>query len=541
MAVFSDSFTRTNENPIQSPWVSDGTSGNMQLYSNYICGAGATGCGAIYNSNCVSGKQYSQGKITNIYPGLIVRCDMSNKDNYYFLELFSATQLGFYKMVEGSSSQIGSYLTITSWTNGATLKLTADGTTFSVYINNVYQGQWTDATFGETNLGVGVIDFGSGTSKYIDDWEGGDLGTIVPMAIYTVCNKINPLIGSDPYLNASIFRRFPSQELENYEFEIDDQAESIFWVEDRSGLNTDLILDDFFEYSGIPDPLIVYPVFSYSVCKKVDPTIPVVDLVITPAARNAVCSKVNPVIRLYITPTARNAVGSRSNPSILVTPPLTVAPAARNAIGVSVNPSLLIPVMVIPVAVYAVAGKVNPAIRLYITPAAANTVPKTNNPDFTIPTVCVSAVAKVIDPYGLVTPPVVVSFEMWAHSVTTVENPFVLTDPLFLTPVARNAVCTVVNPSIPSLTLYILPDAAWAIAISLGADIGVTALQVIELVSYISTQLQLQSIIKTELGLDSEISTLLELRSVIPERITITPPAISSMFDTAVFDEGTFE
>lgn len=510
---------------------------------------------------------FTQGRLgfwlyyhTAVSGQLILNCDYGDADNMFIRFSGTGGVLQYYFISGGTEISITSNGNVPAdtWT-WIEIKWDTTLNQYQMWFNTTSQGTSTIdvAAMGTPPV---LLEFGYGNSDaagefYFDHILVTDdsaytlyqaLGNIEPEAARAVCNKINPLIGPDPYLLASIFRQFPSQELEDYEFEDDQQRDPLYWVEDQRGLATDDIIEDFFEYSGIPEPLVILPAAINAVCTKVDPTIPAVTLYITPAARSVIGSRNNPVIRLYITPVAINAIGSRDNPSILVTPPLAITPTAINAISASVNPTVLIPVMVIPVAVYVMAGKINPVIQLYVTPDAIYTVTRIFDPNVPLNTIAGYSLTGGIDPYILVTPPVVISFEMWRDAITIAIDPYVLINPLLPEVIPAYTVGHVVNPYVYVLggTEYVLPDAASVIVISVDPEIVSSLMQILELVSRISTMLELASIIKTELNLDSNISTLLELESVIPERMLggETPPTIEQHgFDIDKFDEDKFE
>ena len=315
-------------------------------------------------------------------------------------------------------------------------------------------------------------------------------------------------------------RRFPDQEFEDSEFDWEYQ-ESPFWVEDQPGIAADDIILEFFNY--------------------------IATLYITPAAINAICTKVDPtipVIPLAITPAAIGAVGSRNNPSILVTPALIITPAALNAVSASINPSVIIPLLVSPAAINAVAGKLDPSIP--ILPDAIYAVANKFDPNVPINTIAATATAGRGNPSVTVTPPLIISFEMWAHSVTMVEGPFVFTNPEFITPQPISVITGKINPVVYILggPEFVLPDPIYVIVGSIDPKVIRPFLEILELRSNIQTELEFMSMVKTELELDSLISTELELKSKMPYRQEETeeePPIYpdgAMILDEGKLDEG---
>lgn len=169
----TDSFTGTDFTfPPNANWsVLDG---NFQILSNQADGTAATGNAVYWNADAFDNDQYSQCKPSNVSAvnggGPAVR--MAATRGYLALAE-SATQIVLYRWDADESytalQTIGS-LSLTLGTD--VVKLTAQGTTLRVWVNDVQVGtDTTDANYGSGSAGI----FSYDTNAKIDDWEGGNM------------------------------------------------------------------------------------------------------------------------------------------------------------------------------------------------------------------------------------------------------------------------------------------------------------------------------------------------------------------------------
>jgi len=166
----SDNFNRADETPLASPWGSCQSS----TYGELLSGNAAKGglaynrAGSYYNSTFTDA-QYAQCEQTEFGAiGPAVRV-MTTQRSGYFFAIVSSTIARMYKIHDGTVSQLGADYTGT-YTVGATIKLTADGSTLTPYVNDTALGTRTDTTF--TSGKVGIMS-ASSTNK-VDNWYGGD-------------------------------------------------------------------------------------------------------------------------------------------------------------------------------------------------------------------------------------------------------------------------------------------------------------------------------------------------------------------------------
>ena len=134
-----------------------------------------------WNANSFNADHYCQFVIQGANQSTNTRVDLADTDNFYSAFNADLTQTEFYKIVNGTYTQIGSPQNL-SFDNGGTLRLESEGNNHTVY--NVGSGNytWADSTHPDhQGIGIGMYD-NNYTTEYLDDFEGGDLGA----AAYTL-------------------------------------------------------------------------------------------------------------------------------------------------------------------------------------------------------------------------------------------------------------------------------------------------------------------------------------------------------------------
>lgn len=172
----SDNFNRANANPLDGNWT-NGTSSGMAIVSNAAAGGTASSNRAFWNGDLFANDHYSQCISPTISDGgPAVRCSTGN--NYYGLYI-QGSQLKIEKFVSGSATLLGSAYSYTP-TTSEVFKLTAVGTTISVYANDVFLFSRTDSALASGAAGMHTY----GTTTRLDNWEGGDVaggGSVIPI------------------------------------------------------------------------------------------------------------------------------------------------------------------------------------------------------------------------------------------------------------------------------------------------------------------------------------------------------------------------
>lgn len=138
------------------------------------------------NTETFNNDQYAFMTVTlltgSLFIGVAVRC--SNTLATYYGYYWDANDRYFFKMVNGTFTDLVTPQTGVSNTTGNVLRIEADGTTITAFVNGVQDGSFS-TTDGSIASGWGGLcgwgqAFASDTSG--DTWEAGDLGVVVQYA-----------------------------------------------------------------------------------------------------------------------------------------------------------------------------------------------------------------------------------------------------------------------------------------------------------------------------------------------------------------------
>jgi len=168
----TDDFNRSNADPIGGNWTTPSGASTFRIVSNsfHTTSSGSDPWIAYWNADTFDADQYSQfGVLPAIDKGgPAVRIGTSTLNGYmYTLRQTNLTRL--YKRISGSYTQIAAYTDTATTTS--VFKISAVGSTLTVYIGGSQVGQETD-----TALEDGVVGAMSSTSAANwDNWEGGNV------------------------------------------------------------------------------------------------------------------------------------------------------------------------------------------------------------------------------------------------------------------------------------------------------------------------------------------------------------------------------
>ena len=190
----SDDFNRAN-GALGSNWtaLSDGA---MTISSQVVAGgnsgvSGDTRTAETYTSNQYSQVQVSATQLTGgQWVGPAVRSQNSGQNMYLGIYFWNSgsPQLRLYKRASGGFTQLGSSFPTSGLATGATLRLTATGTTISFLLNGTPVITVTDTSL--TGGAPGIVAFGTGKA---DNWAGGNMAG---GASFTVGGTVSGLSGT---------------------------------------------------------------------------------------------------------------------------------------------------------------------------------------------------------------------------------------------------------------------------------------------------------------------------------------------------------
>jgi hypothetical protein len=175
----TDNFTNSNGTALTShsaSWTAN--TGAFDIQSNTCQTNTPTSEGmAHWNADAFSDNQYAKGTIADVssfrYIGPGVRIHASAHTGYeYASDSGDASYFG--KFIAGSYTQFASSGVFST---SEVIKITAEGTTITAYIDDAQQHQQTDSAISSGS--AGISGYGDGQTR-IDDWEGGDLGGAPP-------------------------------------------------------------------------------------------------------------------------------------------------------------------------------------------------------------------------------------------------------------------------------------------------------------------------------------------------------------------------
>jgi len=194
MTTASDSFTRANETPVASPWVTVTPLGGMNLTSNALVGVASNSRASLYSGTWGNDQRVDAvvGALStsNNYPEVWVRG--STGGNGYKVYTDGSTGGTAIARMDAGAETIIQAVSV-GFVNGDTLGIGIVGTTITLYKNGVAQTPTaTDATYASGLPGAGA--YGVGT---IDDWtatDGGGGAPAVPDNLVTM-QPLRPAVG----------------------------------------------------------------------------------------------------------------------------------------------------------------------------------------------------------------------------------------------------------------------------------------------------------------------------------------------------------
>jgi Putative esterase len=190
----TDDFNRAN-GALGSSWtaMSDGA---MTISSQVVAGGNSGQSGDTRTAEAYTSNQYSQVQVTSTqltggqWIGPAVRSQNSGQNLYLGIYFWNSgsPQLRLYKRTSGGFTQLGASFATSALATGATLKLTATGTTISFLLNGTPVITVTDTSL--TGGAPGIVAFGTAKA---DNWAGGN---IAGGASFTVGGTLSGLSGT---------------------------------------------------------------------------------------------------------------------------------------------------------------------------------------------------------------------------------------------------------------------------------------------------------------------------------------------------------
>ena len=190
----SDDFNRA-DGTLGSNWtaMSDGA---MTISSQVVLGGNSGLSGDTRTAETYTSDQYSQVQVTSTqltggqWVGPAVRSQNGGQNLYLGIYFWNSgsPQLRLYKRTTGSFTQLGSSYPTSGLAAGATLRLTATGSTVSFMLNGSPVITVTDTSL--TGGAPGIMAFGTGQA---DNWAGGN---IAGGASYTIGGTVSALSGT---------------------------------------------------------------------------------------------------------------------------------------------------------------------------------------------------------------------------------------------------------------------------------------------------------------------------------------------------------
>jgi hypothetical protein len=190
----SDDFNRAN-GALGGNWTAM-ADGAMSISSQVVVGGNSGQSGGTRTAETYTSNQYSQVQVTATqltggqWIGSAVRSQNSGQNLYLGIYYWNSgsPQLRLYKRTSGSFTQLGSSYPTSGLASGATLRLTATGTTISFLLNGTPVITVTDTSV--TGGAPAIMAFGTAQA---DNWAGGN---IAGGASYTVGGTLSGLSGS---------------------------------------------------------------------------------------------------------------------------------------------------------------------------------------------------------------------------------------------------------------------------------------------------------------------------------------------------------
>lgn len=161
-----DTFVRAGTNPLDSPmsdgvstWDSDGvgaTGGVQSLFSTVFAIGGGLGMGRVATPTFPA-DQFSEISIANFSApvGAMVRIQSPSDSAGYIGLVNDTTTLKIFKRTDGGSfTQLGANITVSTMIVGDLVRLSAVGTTLTIYVNGVSAATRTDSTYAAGQPGL---------------------------------------------------------------------------------------------------------------------------------------------------------------------------------------------------------------------------------------------------------------------------------------------------------------------------------------------------------------------------------------------------
>jgi len=190
----ADDFNRAN-GALGSDWTAM-ADGALTISSQVVAGGNSGQSGDTRTAETYPSNQYSQVQVTSTqltggqWIGPAVRSQNSGQNLYLGIYFWNSgsPQLRLYKRTAGSFTQLGSSYPTSGLASGATLRLTATGSTISFLLNGTPVITVTDTSL--TGGAPGIMAFGTGKA---DNWAGGD---VAGGAGYTIGGTVSGLSGT---------------------------------------------------------------------------------------------------------------------------------------------------------------------------------------------------------------------------------------------------------------------------------------------------------------------------------------------------------
>ena len=190
----SDDFNRA-DGALGSNWT-DMSDGGMTISSQVVAGGNSGLSGDTRTAETYTSDQYSQVQVTSTqltggqWIGPAVRSQNSGQNLYLGIYFWNggSPQLRLYLRSWGSWTQLGSSYSTSGLATGATLGLTATGSTISFLLNGSPVITVTDTSL--TGGAPGIMAYGTARA---DNWVGGDIGG---GASYTIGGTVSGLSGT---------------------------------------------------------------------------------------------------------------------------------------------------------------------------------------------------------------------------------------------------------------------------------------------------------------------------------------------------------
>jgi hypothetical protein len=170
---FADNFNRA-DGGLGSNWTN--VLNSNSIVSNQVAGYNSNAWGvSVWATACDTDDNFSQVTFadygTAAYPSVLCRASSSANTHYVLFYNHPSAEIVLRRVVAGVETGLGTYSYTKS--NGDVLKITAEGSTITAYLNGTNRIQVTDTGI-TTGKYVGMGGYDAYTSR-LDDWSGGDL------------------------------------------------------------------------------------------------------------------------------------------------------------------------------------------------------------------------------------------------------------------------------------------------------------------------------------------------------------------------------